>query len=155
MNQISLPINKTDLEKMIPTKGSMCLVDEVVYWNDKTIHAKTSAHLNPHNPLRIQGKLYTVTGIEYAAQTTAVHHALADYKENYGEQAQRGFLASIHQVSWQQEFVSDEIPVLDIYCDRLMQDNNGLMYAFSIKDPQAQILLSGRLLVMIERTNYA
>ena len=62
---------------MIPHTGAMCLLDGVLQWDTSTIQCVSRSHRDAHNPLRIDGRLPTLCGIEYAAQAMAVHGGLA------------------------------------------------------------------------------
>jgi predicted hotdog family 3-hydroxylacyl-ACP dehydratase len=54
----------------------MCLLDEVVSWDEERISCRSVSHRAADNPLRGRGQLGVACGIEYAAQTMAVHGAL-------------------------------------------------------------------------------
>ena len=54
----------------------MCLLDGVLAWDEKTIHAISDGHARADNPLRGEHGLHTVHLAEYGAQAMAVHGAL-------------------------------------------------------------------------------
>jgi predicted hotdog family 3-hydroxylacyl-ACP dehydratase len=54
----------------------MCLLEEVVSWDEQQIRCRSVSHRAADNPLRARGQLGVACGIEYAAQTMAVHGAL-------------------------------------------------------------------------------
>ena len=54
----------------------MCLLDEVVQWDERSIVCISNTHRDPANPLRRQGRLSAVHAFEYGAQTAAVHGGL-------------------------------------------------------------------------------
>jgi predicted hotdog family 3-hydroxylacyl-ACP dehydratase len=72
-----MPLNRAFIEARIPHQGRMCLLDEVIEWDARHIRCRTATHRAPDNPLRSHGRLGTACGIEYAAQTMALHGALA------------------------------------------------------------------------------
>jgi len=64
-----MPINKAEIRTLIPHSDLMCLVDEVVQWDDRSIACVSNTHRDPANPLRRQGRL---SGLRArAAGTTA------------------------------------------------------------------------------------
>jgi predicted hotdog family 3-hydroxylacyl-ACP dehydratase len=64
------------LESHIPHQGGMCLLDEVLNWNSTRVQCRSSTHRDASNPLRSRDRLAAVCGIEYGAQSMAVHGAL-------------------------------------------------------------------------------
>jgi predicted hotdog family 3-hydroxylacyl-ACP dehydratase len=69
-------LNRAWIESRIPHQGRMCLLDEVVSWSAERIRCRSSTHRAADNPLRAHGRLGIACGMEYAAQTMAVHGAL-------------------------------------------------------------------------------
>lgn len=69
-------LDRAWIERHIPHQGSMCLLEEVVSWDDQRIRCRSASHRAAHNPLRARGQLGVACGIEYAAQAMAVHGAL-------------------------------------------------------------------------------
>src|SRR5256885_14417425 len=68
-----MPINKAEIRTLIPHSDLMCLLDEVVQWDDRSIACVSNTHRDPANPLRRQGRLSAVHAFEYGAQAAAVH----------------------------------------------------------------------------------
>ena len=68
------------IERHIPHKGSMCLLDGVTQWSEAEIVCHATSHRDPGNPLRSVDRdvngLGITAGIEYAAQAMAVHGAI-------------------------------------------------------------------------------
>jgi predicted hotdog family 3-hydroxylacyl-ACP dehydratase len=67
----------TDIYANLPHAGDMRLLEQVLHWDEQSIVCATSSHRSTTNPLRRQGQLSTVHGIEYAAQAAAVHGVLS------------------------------------------------------------------------------
>ena len=86
------------IEAHIPHKGGMCLLDAVLEWDGAHIVCRSSTHRAPDNPLRAEGKLAAVCGIEYAAQAMAVHGALVTAR--YRGIPAAGYLASVRNVQF-------------------------------------------------------
>jgi predicted hotdog family 3-hydroxylacyl-ACP dehydratase len=88
-----MPINKAEIRTLIPHSDLMCLLDEVVEWNDRSIACVTSTHRDPANPLRRLGGLSAVHAFEYGAQAAAIHGGLR--ARLAGTIAPPGYLAAL------------------------------------------------------------
>jgi len=125
----------------------MCLLDEVIDWNNAHIRCRTASHRAPDNPLRSQNRLGTACGIEYAAQAMALHDALAG-SAAAGRPA-AGFLASVRGV---RQFVLrlDDIDS-DLICEAVLVAGDGLtaLYEFALRDGERS-LLTGRATVVLD-----
>jgi predicted hotdog family 3-hydroxylacyl-ACP dehydratase len=132
-------LDHAQIAARIPHAGSMCLLHEVMAWDEHQIQARATSHLLPNNPLRSSGGLGITAGIEYAAQAMAVHGNLLSTNGT----ARPGRLASTRgikcRVRWL-HLVEDE---LSIIARKIMGDDAGMMYDFEISAKQ-DILLAGR-----------
>ena len=72
----NVTINKSEIRKLIPHSGAMCLLDGVIQWDDESIVCVSNTHRDPSNPLRNNGQLSAVHALEYGAQAAAVHGGL-------------------------------------------------------------------------------
>ena len=66
----------SSIAALVPQKGAMCLLEEIVRFDRASIVCRTSSHLSPINPLRCDGRLPSCIAIEYGAQAMALHGAL-------------------------------------------------------------------------------
>ncbi|HUN39907.1 MAG TPA: hypothetical protein VMU81_06430 [Acetobacteraceae bacterium] len=64
---------------LIPHQGTMCLLDRVLGWSAAEISCIAISHLAPDNPLRRDGQLGAICGIEYGLQAAALHGALVQW----------------------------------------------------------------------------
>jgi len=48
----NMAVNKAEIRTLIPHSGLMCLLDEVVQWDDQSIACVSNTHRDPANPLR-------------------------------------------------------------------------------------------------------
>jgi len=78
MHDIDMPtqIDAMQLAPFLPHSGPMVLLHKVVHWDDASILCVAISHLDPNNPLRVDGQLSSVQTIEYAAQAVSLHTAL-------------------------------------------------------------------------------
>jgi predicted hotdog family 3-hydroxylacyl-ACP dehydratase len=119
----------------------MCLLDEVLSWDLTQTQCRASTHRSPDNPLRANGRLGSACGIEYAAQTMAVHGALVASAS--GGVAPPGFLASVRGVRL-------NIDRLDVFeadlvtsVKRIAGDDRTALYEFSVSADDV-VLVIGR-----------
>src|SRR5258705_7326073 len=88
-----IAINKAEIRTLIPHSGLMCLLDEVVQWDDRSIACVSNTHRDPANPLRRHGCLSAVHAFEYGAQAAAIHGGLR--ARAAGTIAPPGYLAAL------------------------------------------------------------
>ena len=62
--------------QLIPHAGSMCLLEQVVSWDQQGVVCSTQSHKSLANPLRSSDQLSAVHAVEYGAQAVAVHGGL-------------------------------------------------------------------------------
>jgi predicted hotdog family 3-hydroxylacyl-ACP dehydratase len=120
----------------------MCLLDEVLAWDTTQTRCRSSTHRSPDNPLRAYGRLGAACGIEYAAQTMAVHGALVA-SAGGGSVAPAGLLASVRAVQLQVARLDDVCDDLITHVKRIAGDDNTALYEFAVS-AYARLLLSGR-----------
>ena len=135
-----------DWTRLIPHRGAMCLLDEVVDWNETTIHARSNSHRRGDNPLRSDGMLRALHLCEYGAQTMAVHGGLL--ARAAGTFAAPGFLVSLRAVELQVARVDDLAGALDVHAERLVGSERSWQYAFHVEH-RGVLLARGRAAVMI------
>ena len=124
----------------------MCLLDEVLDWNAGQLRCRTGTHRAPDNPLRSHGRLGIFCGIEYAAQTMALHGALAGGATGL---PQVGLLAGIRAVRYS-VLRLDDIDS-DLICEVTHVAGDGLtaLYEFALSG-RGKILLGGRAAVVLD-----
>jgi predicted hotdog family 3-hydroxylacyl-ACP dehydratase len=138
---------KSDWAHLIPHAGAMCLLDTVVEYSPKHIHAVSATHRDPHNPLRADGRLHAVTLCECGAQAMAVHGALLARAQ--GDLAQPGYLVSLREVELHVEYVHDLPGALDVYAEQLLDAGESLQYAFRVEHG-GNVLATGRAAVLVK-----
>lgn len=129
----------------IPHQGSMCLLDEVVSWNDEQIVCSAVSHMQRDNPLRNSSTLGIANGIEYAAQAMAVHGALIAAEDSAPGS---GYLTCVRNVNWCRNRLDDIDGALMVRAQRLSGNDSTILYDFTLLSSE-QILLSGRASVML------
>jgi predicted hotdog family 3-hydroxylacyl-ACP dehydratase len=138
-------LDRSWIASRIPHQGSMCLLDGVESWNEENIQCRASSHRAEDNPLRAHGQLGAACGIEYAAQAMAVHGALLAPPDSAAPKA--GFLVSVRGVQLNVARLDDISEDLTVQANRIMSDENNILYQFSIS-AAGRLLLEGRAAVV-------
>ncbi len=138
--------SKSDIAKIIPHAGAMCLLDGVVRWDATHIRCVSNSHRDTDNPLCADGQLSAVCGIEYAAQAMAVHGGLAG---NIGSRPKAGYLVSLRDVTWQHSRLDNLAGELIVDAEQLMGDQSRVIYQFALRVGEVEVL-SGRATVVLD-----
>jgi predicted hotdog family 3-hydroxylacyl-ACP dehydratase len=128
---------------LVPQQGAMCLLDEIVSFDERGVVCRTVSHLSPGNPLRCDGRLPAIVGIEYGAQAMAVHGALR--AEQSGP---NGLLAGARAVRCHARYLDDESGPLTVRVEQLVVEGGRLLYAFVVEGAESE-LVSGRIAVVL------
>ena len=128
---------------LVPQQDAMCLLDEILSFDERSVVCRTSSHRSSGNPLRCDGRLPAIAGIEYGAQAMAVHGAL-----QAGGAAQGGMLAGARAVRCNARYLDEESGQLTVRAERLVADGRRLLYAFVVAGASAE-LISGRIAVVL------
>jgi predicted hotdog family 3-hydroxylacyl-ACP dehydratase len=143
-----LPIRGDALHRLLPHRGAMCLLDEVVAVTDAGITCRAAGHRAPDHPLRVNGRLPAVAAIEYAAQAMAAHGGLGTGVP--GAAAEPGRLVGVRDVRLHAQTLDDIPEALEIVAQRVAGDAAGLVYAFAVA-AGGRVLVEGRAVVMLAR----
>jgi predicted hotdog family 3-hydroxylacyl-ACP dehydratase len=136
---------KSDWSALIPHAGAMCLIDEVVAWDEAAIHARTRSHARDDNPLRSDGQLRALHLAEYGAQAMAIHGGLLARAQ--GAVAAPGYLVSLRDVELAVARIDDIDDALDVHAQRLLAGDGHWQYEFRIEHA-GRVLARGRAAVI-------
>lgn len=138
-------VDKQSLCDLIPHSGTMCLLDEVLAWDEKQIQCRTVSHQLADNPLRNADGLSCIMLLEYGAQAMAVHGGLLASAK--GERINEGYLAALRDVKIKDTAVDTiKLPLL-VEASMLMSQQGNMIYQFSVKT-EDETLATGRATVM-------
>lgn len=136
---------RPEIGQHIPHSGRMCLLDGLLEWDPERIVCVAHSHHAADNPLRREGQLRAVCGIEYAAQAIALHGSLTASAE---PGTRVGYLASVRDLVCRVALL-DEVPGrLRISAERLLAERARAIYAFRICADD-QELMQGRAAVVL------
>jgi len=139
-------IGREAIAGMIPHAGAMRLLDGVLFWDADRIECISRTHRDPHNPLRSQGKLPALCGIEYAAQAMAIHGRLAG---GVASAPRAGYLASLREVVCRAGRLDDLDGDLVVGAERLIGEESRVIYRFEVKVGGTDVL-RGRAAVVLD-----
>lgn len=134
------------IARHIPHQGSMCLLDWVATWDEQRIRCSAISHRAADNPLRANDRLGAACGIEYAAQTMAVHGALLAPPGSKG--ARVGYLVSVRGTRLLVPRLDDITADLQVEAVCLTRSENNILYQFNVSAADV-ILLEGRATVVV------
>jgi len=140
-------IGRDWIARHIPHHGAMCLIDDVTAWDAEVIHCTTQTHANTENPLRADGRLGAICGVEYAAQAVAIHHAilLAQQSATPSPAAPvQGYLASVRDLETSVERLDTLPQPLEIVASRYAALDGGAIYDFVVRHASST-LQTGRI----------
>jgi predicted hotdog family 3-hydroxylacyl-ACP dehydratase len=143
----ALALGAEGIAALIPHQGAMCLLDGVVAWDRQWIDCRAVSHLRLDNPLRREGKLGLLAGIEYAMQATAVHGALLA-----GARRGPAYLAVLREVGFGGSGRLDEAghEVLRVQAWLERGDAAGFIYRFDVGTEGGVSLIAGRAAVAMK-----
>ncbi|MCK5362318.1 MAG: hypothetical protein KAR22_05100 [Gammaproteobacteria bacterium] len=133
------------LAALVPHTGSMCLLDEVVSWNEARVVCRSASHRRPDNPLRRDGFLPAIHLLEYAAQATAVHGGLV--ASAGASPAPAKYLAAAREFDLHVTSLDDIQTDLHIDAERLLAMGDSVLYRFHVS-ADGRVLATGRLTIV-------
>lgn len=138
-----LPATRAAIAALVPHQGAMCLLERVRSCDAAGIACASATHGDPANPLRRDGMLPAVCGVEYALQAMALHGALTD-----GAAQGPGFLAALSGVAMAAGRLDDVAGELLVTATALARESRGFIYGFEVVG-DGRVLLSGRATIVL------
>ena len=137
------------LAKLLPHGANMVLIDEVTAHDATRIECRSARHRDPANPLRIDGVLPALAGLEWAAQAMALHGAL---QRNPPGVLAHGRIASVRDVEVAAERLDQTDAPLQVRCTLEQASGTIRAYGFTV-EAAGQPLLRGRMVVSVMDDN--
>jgi predicted hotdog family 3-hydroxylacyl-ACP dehydratase len=123
----------------------MCLLDEVIQWDDRSITCVSNTHRDPANPLRRDGRLSALHAFEYGAQAAAVHGGLR--ARSVGAIAPPGYLAALRDARLHVASLDDIRSALQVHALRLFGDSVNCVYECRVS-ARDRLLAEGRVTIV-------
>lgn len=137
------PIGFPKVADLVPQTGAMCLLEEILAFDELGVTCRAISHRSPANPLRCDGRLPAIAGIEYGAQAIAVHGGLRPDRPG-----REGLLAGVRDVRCHVRYIDAEQGPLTVKAKQLVVHGSRVLYAFSIQGAECE-LVSGRIAVVL------
>ena len=139
-------LDAAQIARLIPHQGDMCLLAGVTHYDRQSITCMAVSHRLATNPLRENGLLHAICGVEYAAQAMAIHGTLLS---GQGDKPPRGGrLAGVRSLDLKVHRLDDIEADLQINAIQIMGDENSMVYEFTV-DADARNLLKGKATVIL------
>ncbi|CAL1240019.1 hydroxymyristoyl-ACP dehydratase [Candidatus Methylocalor cossyra] len=140
-----MALTREQFAHLLPHRGAMSLLDQVVEFDPEGIRCLSATHRAADHPLRRDGVLSGLGGIEYAAQAMGLHGALMAQRE--GRAAPSGYLALVKDVRLPGKPLDRVAEPLEIAARRLALQSDGALYRFEVC-AGGQLLLSGEAAIL-------
>ncbi len=137
-------LSREAIAALVPHQRAMCLLDRALEWDAARILCEAESHAAPGNPLRRDGMLPAICGLEYALQAMALHGALC----SGGVPQRAGFVSSLRDVRMAAGRLDTVAGPLRIEAEALVAEASGFIYRFAIAG-DGQRLLSGQAAVIL------
>jgi predicted hotdog family 3-hydroxylacyl-ACP dehydratase len=137
-------LTKDRIRALIPHAGTMCLLDHVVDWSAARIECRAVSHDAADNPLRHDGRIAAVAGLEYGLQAMAVHGAL-----RAGERQPVGYLVRLGAVRFGVDFLDQLGAALVVRAEVVQSLATGYSYGFSIAGADGRPAIEGRATIAL------
>ena len=143
-------IGRDEILAIVPHQGAMCLWDEVVEWNGRSIRLRADNHRDHTHPLRSGDRLRAIHLCEYGAQAMAVHGGLR--AREAGGAAKPGMLVALRGVQLHVARIDCLPGALECEAEVLVEAEASQQYGFRIHHA-GTLLAEGRAAVMLDAGN--
>jgi predicted hotdog family 3-hydroxylacyl-ACP dehydratase len=153
-------LDRSWIERSLPQRGRMCLLDAVLEWDERRIVCRSGSHRADDHPLRSGDGLGIACAIEYAAQAMALHGVLvaaptAASTAAADAQPPAGFLASVRDVYFGAARIDDVSADLLCTATRLAGDAGTVVYEFEVaadgsSSKDSHCLVGGRATIVLQ-----
>jgi predicted LPLAT superfamily acyltransferase/predicted hotdog family 3-hydroxylacyl-ACP dehydratase len=141
-------IDREEIRALIPHSGSMCLLESVIEWDERSIVCTSNTHRDPANPLRRAGTLSGVHALEYGAQAAAVHGGLR--ARVAGATAAPGYVAAFRAARLHVNRLDDIQCLLQVHATRLFGEEANTVYECRVSAGD-RVLAEARVTIMPRR----
>ena len=139
-------LNAAQIARLIPHQGNMCLLSSVTHYDPQSIICMAVSHRLVTNPLRENGVLHAICGVEYAAQAMAIHGTLLSGQNDNPPRG--GRLAGVRSLDLKVNRLDDIQADLEINAIQIMGDENSMVYEFTV-NAVGRNLLKGKATVVL------
>ena len=125
---MELPLLKDNIEKLIPHRGKMLLIDRITAWSDTDICCESDIKESNLFYDEVCGGLPAYVGFEIMAQAAAAQSRLLAYKRGEKLESKFGMILSVKKMTSEKDF----LPLNSTIVTKVSQDDvEGGLYTFS------------------------
>lgn len=124
----------------------MCLLAGIRQYDKQSITCIAVSHRLVTNPLRENGVLHAICGVEYAAQAMAIHGTIIFGQSDRPPRG--GRLAGVRSLDLKVHRLDDIKANLEINAKQIMGDDNSMVYEFTMS-AAGRSLLQGKATVIL------
>lgn len=129
------------IETLLPHAGRMRLIDRIVSYDQHKIICESDSHRAADHPLAENGELSIISGLEYGAQTMAIHGALLMLSTAPADRRMRvGYLVAASDLRWSIERLDQCASPLAIEAVSEFRSENQVAYRFELRAAGAMLL---------------
>jgi len=139
-------LSRAQIAELIPHAGAMVLLDAVVEHDADGIRCRSQSHRCADNPLRRDGRLHALAGVEYGGQAAALHGPL---QAGGAGSAAPGLVVSVREVRWQRRYLDDVAGTLEVTATCQLRDARQLAYGFRLSDAAGTTLVAGEIGILL------
>lgn len=136
-------MNFRDAIDRMPQKGKMLLIEDVLRVDEASIACRARDHRCGNYPLRLNGRLFSVSLVELGAQAAAAHASLFGVGGHHA-----GLLLSLRDVHISEDDADRLDQRLEASAERIHFDEGGARYRFAVSSGPHEILQGEALLMM-------
>ena len=129
----------------------MCLLSSVTHYDPQSIICMAVSHRLVTNPLRENGVLHAICGVEYAAQAMAIHGTLLSGQNDNPPRG--GRLAGVRSLDLKVNRLDDIQADLEINAIQIMGDENSMVYEFTVNAVGRNLLKGKATIVLMPAPN--
>jgi predicted hotdog family 3-hydroxylacyl-ACP dehydratase len=137
-------MQRAAIAQAIPHGNGMCMLDELLAWDDEKIQCTSFAHRRPDNPLLEDGRLHCACLVEFCAQAAALHSVLV---KRGASVAGLAYLGAVKQLELPRRYVDLGAAALQIEASCIVNNESGAIYQIAAQD-QRSLLLRGRIVLV-------
>jgi predicted hotdog family 3-hydroxylacyl-ACP dehydratase len=139
-------LGRERIRALIPHGGTMCLLEQVTRWDAQAIECRSRSHCSADNPLRHDGRIGAICGVEYGLQAMAVHGALVAASSQ-----PVGYLVRIGDVRLTIGFLDELGPELVVHADLEQALAEAYSYSFALSGLDRAPAVRGRATIALTR----
>jgi len=129
---MSSQLERSDILRLIPQQGAMCLLEAILGWDAQHLRARGIDPGSDSHPLRSAGRLGSVAALEYAAQAAAAHGGLLGAFAGARQTPAAALLVSARAVQLHALRLDESAPPLIVEVRRQHAAGGAALYEFEL-----------------------